>query len=327
MQKMNWSEKTVVITGGTGSFGKEFTSLLLRDCKPKKVIIFSRDEMKQFAMKSDGFDGSQIRYFIGDVRDRERLYRAFYGVDVVIHAAAMKQVPTAEYNPFETIKTNVLGAANVIDAAIDCGVERVIALSTDKAAYPFKILGGIGDGGAVTTDDPDIARMVRLLRYNGEDRATGEYHFHGQTGLLDNLAAAVLDVKLRYLENWIEHRRKIAGLYRARLTGIGEIRLPHFDESKQRDVFQNYVIRATERDRLRAHLEANGIETLIHWPRPMWRHAGLGLTDPHLPNTETLCRELLSLPMSAETTEEHVEIVSDSIRSFYTHSRTRAARA
>lgn len=138
---MDWSDKTVLITGGTGSFGREFTSLLLRECRPKKVIIFSRDEMKQFTMKSEGFNGSQIRYFIGDVRDRERLYRAFYGVDIVIHAAAMKQVPTAEYNPFETIKTNVLGAANVIDAAIDCGVEKVIALSTDKAANPINLYG------------------------------------------------------------------------------------------------------------------------------------------------------------------------------------------
>lgn len=138
---MNWTDKTVLITGGTGSFGREFTSLLLRECRPKKVIVFSRDEMKQFAMKSEGFDSGQIRYFIGDVRDRDRLYRAFYGVNVVVHAAAMKQVPTAEYNPFETIKTNVLGAANVIDAAIDCGVERVIALSTDKAANPINLYG------------------------------------------------------------------------------------------------------------------------------------------------------------------------------------------
>lgn len=193
--------------------------------------------------------------------------------------------------------------------------------------YPFKILGGTGDGGAVTTNDPEIARNVRLLRYNGEDRATGEYHFHGQTALLDNLQAAVLDVKLRYVESWIEHRRKIANLYRSRLNEIAEIRLPHFDESKQRDIFQNYVIRATERDRLRAHLEANGIETLVHWPRPMWRHSGLNLPNPQLPNTERFCREVLSLPISAEATEEHVQIVSDSIRAFYQPTRTRAARA
>ncbi len=193
--------------------------------------------------------------------------------------------------------------------------------------YPFKMLGGIGDGGAVTTNDPEIARNVRLLRYNGEDRATGEYHCHGQTSLLDNVNAAVLDVKLKHVQSWVEHRRKIANLYRARLNEIAEIRLPHFDESKQRDVFQNYVIRATERDRLRAHLDANGVETLVHWPRPMWRHVGLGLADPQLPNTERLCGEVLSLPMSSETTESHVEIVGDSIRAFYPPTRARAARA
>lgn len=138
---MNWNEKTVLITGGTGSFGRQLTSLLLGEYRPKKIIIFSRDEMKQFAMRAEGFDGANIRYFIGDVRDKDRLYRAFYDVDIVVHAAAMKQVPCAEYNPFEAIKTNVIGAANVIDAAIDCGVERVIALSTDKAANPVSLYG------------------------------------------------------------------------------------------------------------------------------------------------------------------------------------------
>lgn len=138
---MNWSEKTVLITGGTGSLGREFASLLLTEYRPRSIIIFSRDEMKQFEMKCQGFDSSHIQYFIGDVRDKERLYRAFYGVDIVVHAAAMKQVPTAEYNPFEAIKTNVIGAANVIDAAIDCGVEKVIALSTDKAANPINLYG------------------------------------------------------------------------------------------------------------------------------------------------------------------------------------------
>lgn len=138
---MSWSEKTVLITGGTGSFGRQLTSLLMADYRPKRIIIFSRDEMKQFAMRAEGFDAANIRYFIGDVRDKERLYRAFYDVDIVIHAAAMKQVPCAEYNPFEAIKTNVMGAANVIDAAIDCGVQHVIALSTDKAALPVNLYG------------------------------------------------------------------------------------------------------------------------------------------------------------------------------------------
>ncbi|MGB6482883.1 MAG: DegT/DnrJ/EryC1/StrS family aminotransferase [Candidatus Acidiferrales bacterium] len=191
--------------------------------------------------------------------------------------------------------------------------------------YPFKMLGGFGDGGAVTTNDAGIARTVRWLRYNGEDRITGEYHHHGQTALLDNVQAAVLDAKLKYVEAWIEHRRKVAELYREGLAGIAEVRLPHFDESKQRDVFQNYVIRANARDRLKSHLEDNGVEALVHWPKPMWRHAGLGLQDPGLTHTEKLCQEVLSLPMSTEITEDQVEIVIDSIRSFYISVGARSA--
>ena len=135
--------KVVLITGGTGSFGKKFTDMVLSRYKPRKLIIFSRDELKQFEM-SQLFSEERyecIRYFIGDVRDRERLYRAFDGVDIVVHAAALKQVPAAEYNPSEAVKTNVLGAMNVIDAAIDCNVKKVIALSTDKAANPINLYG------------------------------------------------------------------------------------------------------------------------------------------------------------------------------------------
>jgi UDP-N-acetylglucosamine 4,6-dehydratase len=135
--------KVVLITGGTGSFGKAFVGSVLKKYKPKKLIIYSRDELKQFEM-SRVFDQKTcpaIRYFIGDVRDRERLYRALDGVDVVIHAAALKQVPTAEYNPMEAIKTNVLGASNVIDAAIDRNVKTVVALSTDKAVNPVNLYG------------------------------------------------------------------------------------------------------------------------------------------------------------------------------------------
>jgi UDP-N-acetylglucosamine 4,6-dehydratase len=135
--------KVVLITGGTGSFGQEFTRKALNCFDVKKLIIFSRDELKQFEMKQSfsESDYPQIRYFIGDVRDRERLYRAFDGVDVVVHAAALKQVPSCEYNPIEAIKTNVMGAANVVDAAIDKRVEKVIALSTDKAANPVNLYG------------------------------------------------------------------------------------------------------------------------------------------------------------------------------------------
>lgn len=135
--------KVVLITGGTGSFGHAFTNLALTECQPKKLIIFSRDELKQFEMRQIFPDKKypNIRYFIGDVRDQERLYRAFEGVDIVIHAAALKQVPTAEYNPFEVIKTNIMGAENIIGASIDRGVKKVIALSTDKAANPINLYG------------------------------------------------------------------------------------------------------------------------------------------------------------------------------------------
>lgn len=135
--------KTVLITGGTGSFGQRFTEMVLKRYTPKRLIVFSRDELKQSQMHAR-FGEDQypsIRYFIGDVRDRDRLHRAFDGVDVVVHAAALKQVLAAEYNPIEAVKTNVLGAANVIDAAIDRGVTKVIALSTDKAASPIGLYG------------------------------------------------------------------------------------------------------------------------------------------------------------------------------------------
>jgi UDP-N-acetylglucosamine 4,6-dehydratase len=140
---MNWQTSTVLITGGTGSFGKKFTEIMLRDYRPKKLIVFSRDELKQFEMRHlfPEERHRNLRFFIGDVRDRDRLYRAFDGVDVVIHAAALKQVPTAEYNPLEVIRTNILGAANVIDAAIDRNVKHVLALSTDKAASPINLYG------------------------------------------------------------------------------------------------------------------------------------------------------------------------------------------
>ena len=137
---MNWNDQVILITGGTGSFGKKFVEIVLKKYRPKKLIIFSRDELKQFEMKQH-FDGPRIRYFIGDVRDLERLRRAFYGVDIVIHTAALKQVPSCEYNPFEAVQTNVIGAENVITAAIDRGVKKVLALSTDKAANPINLYG------------------------------------------------------------------------------------------------------------------------------------------------------------------------------------------
>lgn len=135
--------KSILITGGTGSFGKKCTEIILQNYKPEKLVIFSRDELKQFEMSQvfSEKDYPCLRYFIGDVRDKDRLYRAFYGVDYVIHAAALKQVPAAERNPVEVIKTNIIGAENIINAAIDCDVKKIIALSTDKAANPVNLYG------------------------------------------------------------------------------------------------------------------------------------------------------------------------------------------
>jgi len=137
------NDKNILITGGTGSFGKKATEIILKKYEPRRLIIFSRDELKQFEMSQiyPMSENECIRYFIGDVRDKERLYRAFQGVDFVIHAAALKQVPAAEYNPFEAVKTNIIGAQNLINVAIDQGVKKVIALSTDKAANPINLYG------------------------------------------------------------------------------------------------------------------------------------------------------------------------------------------
>ncbi|HEY2990935.1 MAG TPA: UDP-N-acetylglucosamine 4,6-dehydratase (inverting) [Candidatus Binatia bacterium] len=138
-----FDNQVILLTGGTGSFGQKFVQTVLTNHRPKKLIVFSRDEVKQLEMLRRFPEARfpAIRYFIGDVRDRDRLHRAFEGVDIVVHAAALKQVPTAEYNPLEVIKTNVIGAANIIDAAIDCGVRRVVALSSDKAVNPINLYG------------------------------------------------------------------------------------------------------------------------------------------------------------------------------------------
>lgn len=138
---MDWQDKVVLVTGGTGSFGKKLTEIMLAEQKPRKLIIFSRDELKQHEMRVSGFNDPSLRYFIGDVRDVDRLRRAMDGVDVVIHAAALKQVPACEYNPNEAILTNIIGGRNVIDAALDNNVHKVLALSTDKAVAPTNLYG------------------------------------------------------------------------------------------------------------------------------------------------------------------------------------------
>ncbi len=183
--------------------------------------------------------------------------------------------------------------------------------------YPFKILGGYGDGGAITTNDSRVAKMARLLRYNGEDRETGEYYYHGFTCLLDNLQAAFLDIKLRHLPDWIKRRRKIAALYKEGLEDIEELKLPHFDTPGFEDVYQNYVIRTSKRDELANYLKKNGVEILIHWPKPYYSYKALELKDRGFPETEAICREVLSLPMNVEINDKQVEYVIKTVRSFF----------
>jgi UDP-N-acetylglucosamine 4,6-dehydratase len=138
---MNWTDKVILVTGGTGSFGKKFIEIMLNEYHPAKLIVYSRDELKQHEMRVSGFNHPSLRYFIGDVRDGDRLRRAMHGVDTVVHAAALKQVPACEYNPMEAIKTNILGSSNVVEAALDAGVNKVLALSTDKAVNPVNLYG------------------------------------------------------------------------------------------------------------------------------------------------------------------------------------------
>jgi dTDP-4-amino-4,6-dideoxygalactose transaminase len=208
-------------------------------------------------------------------------------------------------------------AAQALGASF-CGQRAgSFGLSGCFSFYPFKSLGGLGDGGAVTTNDPEIARRATLLRFNGEDRQTGEFHYHGYTALLDNVQAAVLDMKLRHLPDWIENRRKIAGLYQQGLQNIPDLRLPHFAGEGYFDSYQNYVIRTRDRDELRRYLTESSVETLVHWSKPMWAHQGLQLSDPGLPETASICQEVISLPMSAETTSEQVEIVVECIWEYF----------
>jgi UDP-N-acetylglucosamine 4,6-dehydratase len=141
MASIDWSKSVVLVTGGTGSFGRTFLKVMLEDHHPEKLIVFSRDELKQHEMREAGLVAPNLRYFIGDVRDRLRLRRAMEGVDVVVHSAALKQVPACEYNPIEAIMTNIMGARNVVEAALDTGVDRVMALSTDKAVNPINLYG------------------------------------------------------------------------------------------------------------------------------------------------------------------------------------------
>jgi dTDP-4-amino-4,6-dideoxygalactose transaminase len=183
--------------------------------------------------------------------------------------------------------------------------------------YPFKILGGYGDGGAITTDDPDVALFARRMRYNGEDRDSGEYHGHGFTCLLDNLQAAFLDIKLRHLPEWTKRRKSIAERYRTGLEDLPGLLLPHYCRPGFDHVYQNYTLRSEAGEQFSTYLRENGVEVLTQFRKPYYRHEALGLADTGFPETEALSREVCSLPMCVEVDDDEVEYIVHVVRSFH----------
>lgn len=183
--------------------------------------------------------------------------------------------------------------------------------------FPFKILGGYGDGGGITTNDQDVALFATRMRYNGEDRDTGEYHGHGFTCLLDNMQAAFLDVKLRYLPQWIEIRKSIAARYKAALSHIPDLLLPHYDDARRDHIYQNYTLRSKQGSDFSDYLKSSGVEVLTQFRKPYYKHEALKLVDRGFPETEALSREVCSLPMNVEIDDSEVEYVIGVVRKFY----------
>ena len=183
--------------------------------------------------------------------------------------------------------------------------------------YPFKILGGYGDGGAITTNDPEVAAFARCMRYNGEDRDTGEYKGHGFTCLLDNLQAAFLDIKLRHLSAWIKRRQRIAETYRQALSDLPDLLLPHYDDPRREHVYQNYTLRSQQGCAFSDYLKEQGVEVLTQFRKPYYRHSALKLVDRGFPETEALSREVCSLPLCVELSDEDVAQVIATVRAFY----------
>jgi len=183
--------------------------------------------------------------------------------------------------------------------------------------YPFKILGGYGDGGAITTNNPEVEQFVRRMRYNGEDRVTGEYHGHGFTCLLDNIQAAFLAVKLRYLPAWISRRKEIAHRYREELIGIPDLVLPHYTKQGFDHVYQNYVVRSKYGDAFSNYLKDNGVEVLTQFRKPYYKHEALKLENKAFPETDALSAEVCSLPMAVELLDEEIEYVIRVVKQFY----------
>lgn len=209
-------------------------------------------------------------------------------------------------------------AAQALGASFDGNKAGSFGLTGCFSFYPAKILGAVGDGGLVVTNDEELAEKIRLLRDHGRETKE-DIALFGFNSRLDNLQAAILNVKFKHLPQWIERRRELARLYHGELADTPHIKLPPPPEPQGRyfDVYQNYVVRAQERDRLVAHLAECGIETLISWVKPTHFHKALGLGHFHLPKTERISKEVISLPLNAEISNQQVEFVIDSVREFY----------
>ncbi|MFC2046714.1 DegT/DnrJ/EryC1/StrS family aminotransferase [Chloroflexota bacterium] len=209
-------------------------------------------------------------------------------------------------------------AAQALGATFDGQKAGTFGLTGCFSFYPAKILGGFGDGGIVVTNNKALAERILLLRDHGQQRATGEIFCYGFNSRLDNLQAAILDVKLKHLPGWIEKRRELASLYEVGLSGLPQIKTPPPpQQGRYFDVFTNYVVRAEKRDELVAYLRECGIELLISWPKPMHHHQALGLGHFHLPETERISKEVISLPLYPELDNGQIEFVIESIRNFY----------
>ncbi len=210
-------------------------------------------------------------------------------------------------------------AAQALGARFDRQKAGSFGLTGCFSFYPAKMLGAAGDGGIVITNNQELAEKIRLLRDHGQQRTTGDILCFGFNSRLDNLQATILDIKLKRLPRWIERRRELANLYEQGLSGLSQIKTPPPPQSQDHyfDVYQNYVVRAQERDKLAAHLRECGIEVLISWPKPMHHHEALRLGHFRLPETERISKEVLSLPMNTEINNEQVGFVIESIHDFY----------
>ena len=208
-------------------------------------------------------------------------------------------------------------AAQALGAEFDGKEAGSFGLTGCFSFYPAKMLGAAGDGGIAVTNDEEIAEKICLLRDHGYQRSTGDILYYGYNSRLDNIQAAILDVKLKHLPEWIDRRREVVSLYHQVLSDLPELKLPPRSNDRFFDVYQNYVIRAKERDRLVAYLRESGVEILISWPKPMHHHEALGLKHFHLPKTEQISNEVLSLPMYPELSDEDVEFVIDVANKFY----------